>query len=56
MLEKFNDLQKEIKSFTESKGKLVPEFEDEKWLTDLVLSVDLTTHLNELNLHLWDEN
>jgi len=32
----------------ESKGKLVPEIEDEKWLTDLSFLVDL----NELNTHL----
>jgi len=32
----------------ESKGKLVPEIEDEKWLTDLSFLVDL----NELNMHL----
>lgn len=31
----------------ESKGIFVPEHEDEKWLTDLALLVDLTTHLNE---------
>ena len=31
----------------ESKGKLVPEIEDEKWLTDLSFLVDL----NELNMH-----
>jgi len=34
MLERFYDLQNEIKSFMESKGNSVPEFGDEKWLTD----------------------
>jgi len=48
MLKRFHDLWNEIKSFMESKGKLVPEIEDEKWLTDLSFLVDL----NELNMHL----
>ena len=30
VLKKFYDLQNEIKSFTEPKGKLMPEVEDEK--------------------------
>ena len=46
----------EIKAFMESKGKLVPEIEDEKWLTDLAFLVDLTAHLNELNMHIQGEN
>ena len=48
MLKRFHDLWNEIKAFMESKGKLVPEIEDEKWLTDLSFLVDL----NELNMHL----
>ena len=39
-----------------SKHKFVPELDDENWLTDLAFLVDLTTHLNELNMHLQDEN
>ena len=34
MIKKLYDLQSEIKSFMESKGNSVPEFGDEKWLTD----------------------
>ena len=39
-----------------SKHKFVPELDDENWLTDLAFLADLTTHLNELNMHLQDEN
>ena len=56
MLARFYDLRNEIKSFMESKTKCVPEIDDENWLTDLAFLVDLTTHLNELNIHLQDEN
>ena len=34
----------------------VPELENEKWLTDLAFLVDLTAHLNELNMRLQGEN
>lgn len=34
----------------ESKRKFVPQFEAEKWLTDLAFMVDLTTRLNELSM------
>jgi len=30
--------------------------EDEKWLTDLGFLVDLSAHLNDLNVHLQGEN
>lgn len=36
-------MQNEIESFLESKGIFVPEHEDERWLTDFALLVDLTT-------------
>jgi len=36
----------------ESEGKIVPELEDEKCLTDSAFFMDLTAHLNELNMHL----
>jgi len=36
-------MQNEIELFLESKGIFVPEHEDEKWLTDLAVLVDLTT-------------
>lgn len=56
MLQRFYDLLLEIKSFLISKTKLVQELEDENWITDLAFLVDLTAHLNELNLRLQGEN
>lgn len=35
----------------ESKGEFVPAHEEDKWLTDSVLLVDLITHLNELSTY-----
>ena len=37
------------------KNKFVPEFDNENWLIDLAFLVDLTAHLNELNMHLQRE-
>lgn len=56
MLKRFYDLQHEIKSFMLTKAKVLPELEDENWLADLAFLVDLTNHLNELNLRLQGEN
>ncbi|KAE9532362.1 hypothetical protein AGLY_009985 [Aphis glycines] len=56
MLKRFYDLRNEIKSFMESKGKPVIEFEDENWLMDLAFFVYITTHLNELNVRLQGKN
>ena len=39
-----------------SENKFLPELGDENWLTALVFLVDLTTHLNELHMHLQGEN
>ena len=39
-----------------SKNKFVPELDDENWLTDLAFLVDLSAHLNELNMHFQGEN
>ena len=42
----------EINVFFRGQGKADPELEDEKWLVKLMFLADITTHLNELNLHL----
>ena len=55
-VERFYDLQHVIKSFMVSENKFLPELGDENWLTALVFLVDLTTHLNELHMHLQGEN
>ena len=47
-------LRNEIKLFMKSKGKFVLDFE--KWLSDLAFLVDVTVHLNELNMHLQGKN
>ena len=38
------------------KKQIVPELDNENWLTDLAFLVDLTAHLNELNMCLQGEN
>ena len=50
------DVRHVIKSFMVSKNKFVLELNDENWLIDLAFLVDLTAHLNELNMHLQGEN
>lgn len=52
MLKRFYELRSEIKCFMDSKGKPVSEFEKENWLADLAFLVDITAHLNELNMRL----
>ena len=52
----FYDLWHVIKCFMVSKNKFVPELDNENRLTDLAFLVDLTTHLNELNMCLQGEN
>ncbi|XP_041419118.1 general transcription factor II-I repeat domain-containing protein 2-like [Xenopus laevis] len=56
MLKRFYDLRHEVKSFMVSKAKCVPELDDENWLTDLAFLVDLTSHLNDLNMRLQGKN
>ena len=56
MSKRFYDLRHVIKSLTVSKNKFVPELDDENWLPDFAFLVDLTAHLNELNMHLQGEN
>ena len=56
MLKRFYDLRHVFKSFTVSKNKFVLELDDENWITDLAILVDLTTQLNELSMRLQGEN
>ena len=56
MLKRFYDLQHIFKLFMVSKNKFVPDLDDEDWLTDLALLVDITAYLNELNMGLPGEN
>lgn len=51
-LKRFRQLLPEIKTFIQSKGEIVPELEDEKWLMKLAFLCDITEKLNELNLNL----
>ena len=52
VLVRFVECLDEIKIFLSNQGKHYPELNDEKWLVDLLLLADITTHLNELNLRL----
>lgn len=47
-LPRFRDFLQEVKEFLETKG--------EAWLMDLAFVVDITSHLNELNLQLQGKN
>jgi hypothetical protein len=55
-LKRFLDLKKEIQNFMELQNKAVAQLSDENWLLDLCFLVDITTHLNQLNLKLQGEN
>ena len=52
VLRRFCDTRVEIARFMESKQKVIPELEDEKWLSDLAFMCDVTEHLNALNFKL----
>lgn len=55
-LAQFCNLIKEIKLFLQMKGKHYPDLDDEKWISDLAFGVDITSHLNDLNLKLQGKN
>ena len=51
MLNRLFNVLRAIKLFMLSNPKSVSELEHEYWLTNLVFSMDLRAHLNELNRH-----
>ena len=52
MLQRFYALLEEIATFLISKNKNVSHFHDPLWVSSLGFLVDITTHLNDLNLKL----
>jgi len=56
VLQRFFNLLKEIDCFMKSKNKIVSELTNNDWIKDLAFLVDITTHLNILNLQLQGKN
>lgn len=56
MLERVYALREEIPQFLESKNVAASEFHDPKGCLRLAFFVDLTSHLNNLNLQLLGKN
>ncbi|XP_007940687.1 general transcription factor II-I repeat domain-containing protein 2-like [Orycteropus afer afer] len=52
VLKRFFESLKEIDSFMLSKGKPMPQLSCTDWIKDLAFLVDMTTHLNTLNIAL----
>ncbi|KAI6657074.1 General transcription factor II-I repeat domain-containing protein 2-like [Oopsacas minuta] len=52
MLKRVYYLKEELDTFMRSKGMVIPQFTDSSWLSDFAFLVDITDHLNSLNLHL----
>ncbi|XP_023366110.1 general transcription factor II-I repeat domain-containing protein 2-like isoform X2 [Otolemur garnettii] len=52
VLKQFFELLEEIDFFMSSKGKSVPQLTNKDWVKDLAFLVDITTHLNTLNMSL----
>ena len=52
MLPGVYELRNEVASFLRSKNINITVFDDENWVSSLAFLVDLTAHLNKLNLQL----
>nr|XP_044999566.1 general transcription factor II-I repeat domain-containing protein 2B isoform X1 [Jaculus jaculus]XP_044999567.1 general transcription factor II-I repeat domain-containing protein 2B isoform X1 [Jaculus jaculus] len=52
VLKRFFESLEEIDSFMSSRGKPVPQLSCRDWIMDLAFLVDMTTHLNTLNISL----
>ncbi|QQP39750.1 Uncharacterized protein FKW44_013562, partial [Caligus rogercresseyi] len=56
VLKQFYKLRKEIAEFMQAKGKPVEELDDPEWIRDLAFLVDITEHLNVLNVTMQGRN
>lgn len=56
VLKRFYELRSEIKMFMHEKGRDVQELNDSAWVQDLAFMVDMTEHLNYLNIKLQGRN
>ncbi|XP_063090568.1 general transcription factor II-I repeat domain-containing protein 2 isoform X7 [Cavia porcellus] len=52
VLKRFFESLEEIDNFLSSRGKPVPQLSSQDWIRDLAFLVDMTTHLNTLNMSL----
>ena len=52
MLQRVYRLREEIATFLKQKNINAAEFRDQKWVCNLAFLVDVTSHLNKLNLQL----
>ena len=56
MLARVYELRNEIATFPENKSINATEFRNPEWVSNLAFLVDLTSHLNKLNLQLQGKN